>query len=130
MPLCSPPRISLFLQLQIDPPCRVLVVKKIFLNAEEDRRAARTEAVLLQSLRHPHIVLYHGSFIQDNSLHIVMEYCERRDLAAMLTRQLRGEEGAFTEDQVLDIFSQVVQAVAFIHEKEVRGRRAMRGAPR
>jgi serine/threonine protein kinase len=35
-----------------------------------------TEVSILSKLQHPHIVGYHGSFIHNNWLHIVMDYAD------------------------------------------------------
>ena len=67
-----------------------LVVKKIPLTTLtlDEREAARSEVRVLKSLNHPHIVRHHGDFLQHETLHIVMEYCEGGDLAARIKRQL------------------------------------------
>jgi len=43
---------------------------------EKERKSAFREAELLKSLDHPNIVAYENTFIEDNQLIIVMEYCE------------------------------------------------------
>ena len=40
-------------------------------------------------LTHPFIVRYSQSFIEDNTLNIVMEYCDNGDLAQFLKTQNR-----------------------------------------
>jgi len=42
---------------------------------EQEKRAALQEANLLRNLKHPHIVQYVDSFIEESSLVIIMEYC-------------------------------------------------------
>jgi serine/threonine protein kinase len=42
---------------------------------EQEKRGALQEANLLRNLKHPHIVQYVDSFIEDSSLVIIMEYC-------------------------------------------------------
>jgi NIMA (never in mitosis gene a)-related kinase len=53
------------------------VCKKIPLDSlsqlEKDR--AQQEAKLLQQLKHPNIVQYKDSFVEDSILIIIMEYC-------------------------------------------------------
>ena len=53
------------------------VSKKIPLSAlkEDEQKNALQEANLLKTLTHPHIVQYKDSFIEDNTLVIIMEYC-------------------------------------------------------
>ena len=55
-----------------------LVVKKIPLVSlnQEEKDSARQEVQVLKSLNHRHIVKYLGDFLQDETLHIVMEFCE------------------------------------------------------
>lgn len=54
------------------------VAKKILLDKlqEKERIGALQEADLLKSLRHPNIVSYIDSYIEDGVLIIIMEYCE------------------------------------------------------
>ena len=67
-----------------------LVVKKIPLTMlnEAERESARSEIEVLKQLQHHHIVRHHGDFLQHDTLHIVMEYCDGGDLAAAIKRQL------------------------------------------
>ncbi len=57
---------------------KLWVGKKIPLSAlkEDEKKNALQEANLLKTLAHPHIVEYKDSFIEDNTLVIIMEYCE------------------------------------------------------
>lgn len=51
------------------------------------RRNAIREVQVLKLLRdHPHIIKYYNSFMEDQSLHIVMEYAERGDLSRLVRR--------------------------------------------
>ena len=45
---------------------------------EQEKRGALQEANLLRNLKHPHIVQYIDSFIEDSSLVIIMEHCSGR----------------------------------------------------
>jgi len=38
-------------------------------------------------LIHPFIVLYKDSFVEDDTLHIVMEYCDNGDLSMFMKMQ-------------------------------------------
>lgn len=42
----------------------------------------------MAKLNHPYIVRYLGSFVQDNTLHIAMDYCEGGDLAFLIKKQM------------------------------------------
>ena len=74
--------------------------------------------VLLSSLKHPCIVSYRGSFIQDGQLHILMQFCENGDLASRI-KQARKARVYFEEGQILDWFAQLAMAVCYIHRRRV-----------
>jgi NIMA (never in mitosis gene a)-related kinase len=103
-----------------DAPPALWVVKKIAIFGMTPVEAARakSEAALQQHLRHPCIVGYKDSFIQDDHLHIVMEYCNGGDLGSAIKRA-RAERVHFSEEQILDWFSQLCFAVAYIHTQHV-----------
>jgi NIMA (never in mitosis gene a)-related kinase len=67
------------------------VAKKIDLgnmkNGEE--KLALQEANLLKTIKHPHIVKYLYSFLTDQSLTIIMEYCEEGDLQEHVNQCIR-----------------------------------------
>jgi NIMA (never in mitosis gene a)-related kinase len=44
------------------------------------QEAAVKEVQILRKLKHPHIIKYYTSFVEDHALHIVMEYAESGDL--------------------------------------------------
>ena len=99
------------------------VVKKIAIfgmSAEESGRA-KAEAALQKNLRHPYVVGYRDSFIQDDHLHIVMQYCPGGDLGSAIKR-VRAERAHFSEAQVLDWFAQLCFAVQYCHEAHVMHR--------
>ena len=96
------------------------VVKKvaIFDMTPTEAAQAKAEAALLADLRHPCIVSYKESFIQEGHLHIVMEYCDGGDLNSAIKRA-REKKCHFHEDQILDWFSQLLFAVMYIHSNHV-----------
>jgi serine/threonine protein kinase len=115
-----------------------LVVKKIPLTMlnEAERESARSEIEVLKQLQHHHIVRHHGDFLQHDTLHIVMEYCDGGDLAAAIKRQLEsssstgaaGEGGVakkgrhknyFKESRILDWTCQIALAVHYLHTEKV-----------
>ena len=51
--------------------------KKIAMSVldEQERKNVLQEANLLKHLKHPHIVQYIESFIEDSHMYIIMEYC-------------------------------------------------------
>ena len=62
-------------------PKKYFVAKKIKLCnlSEKDLQNAQQESALLKDLKHPHIVEYIESFVEDFTLIIIMEYCEEGD---------------------------------------------------
>ncbi|GBG32731.1 Serine/threonine-protein kinase Nek1 [Hondaea fermentalgiana] len=100
-----------------------LVVKKIPLNSlsEKERRDAESECKLLAKLQHPNIVDYIDSFLEDEALHLVTQYCEQGDLAKLIKHyKKRGKY--FPEKQIVDWFIQIAMAVDYIHSLNVMHR--------
>lgn len=61
---------------------QIYVVKKIELKnlKPKNKKEAFQEVQLLRQLNHHHMIKYYNSFIENNSLFIVMEYAEGGDL--------------------------------------------------
>jgi len=100
-----------------------LVVKKIPLSSlsEKERRDAESECKLLATLHHPNIVEYIESFLEEESLHLVTQYCEQGDLAKLIKHyKKRGK--FFPEKQIVDWFIQIAMAVDYIHSLNVMHR--------
>ncbi len=116
-----------------------LVVKKIPLVSlnEEEKDSARQEVQVLKSLSHRHIVNYLGDFLQDETLHIVMEYCDGGDMAARIKRQLelrtlsknmknnnnkkkqKKVKKYFSQVQILEWTFQIAMAVDYLHQRKI-----------
>ena len=86
--------------------------------SDEEKGQARREVDFLSELDHHHIVQYVANFVQDSTLHIVMEYCEGGDLASLIKRSAKDQQ-YFDEEDILDWFVQITMAVSFIHSKRV-----------
>ena len=99
---------------------QTVVIKQVglkMLNAAQ-RDEARNEVALLRSLEHPHIVRYHGSFVDAAGLNIVMEFAARGDLHAKISSvKKRGKH--ITEAAVWRYALQTAEALAFIHARKV-----------
>ena len=50
------------------------------LKASYKRQALREVHILMRLQNHPHVVKYFNSFMEDECLHIIMEYAEKGDL--------------------------------------------------
>src|SRR5690606_20481627 len=95
-----------------------LVVKKIPLvnMNEKERSDAWSESNLLRRISHPNIVQYVDTFLEDDVLHIVTQYCDGGDLS----RKIKDAKTStppmyFDEDQVLLWFIQIAMAVDYLH---------------
>ena len=84
------------------------------------RLPRRSEVNLMRRLCHPNIVAFKDSFVSgggaDESLCIVMTFCDGGDLAARLVAA-RG--ALFKEDLILHWFVQLALAVHFMHDSKV-----------
>jgi NIMA (never in mitosis gene a)-related kinase len=49
----------------------------------KNQKEALKEAQILKKLRHPNIIRYYNSFVDEDHLYIIMEYAEAGDLAAV-----------------------------------------------
>merc|ERR1719377_32017 len=56
----------------------------------KERKDAANEVKVLSSLKHPYIVAYKDSFIEDGFLNIVMEYADGGDLFTKVQKAKAG----------------------------------------
>lgn len=52
--------------------------------SNKDIKAAFSEAMILRTIKHPHVVGYHDAWVENSHLYIVMDYCSEGDLAVLL----------------------------------------------
>ena len=66
------------------------VAKKVVLEGlgTKEQASCMMEAGLLKNLNHPNIVAYKESFLGNNSLIIIMEYCDVGDLAFHIKKKV------------------------------------------
>ena len=102
---------------------RPYVAKKIPVHKMAQRGEALAEAQLLSKLRHPNIIAYKESFLEEEteSLCIVTAYAEEGDLFTHI-RRAREARRHFSERQVLDWTSQIALALDHIHGLRVMHR--------
>ncbi|MBS1812637.1 MAG: serine/threonine protein kinase [Acidobacteria bacterium] len=93
---------------------RVVAVKVLTATDLKAVQRAVNEARIQQGLRHPNIVEFYEQVEWDNRPCLVMEYVEGVTLAEHLKQR-----GAMPVAQALAIFSQIVSAVAYIHEHNI-----------
>jgi eukaryotic-like serine/threonine-protein kinase len=94
-----------------------IVALKVLTSATSDQRAlqrACNEANIQKGLRHPNIVEFYEQVDWEGRPCLVMEYVNGVTLATRLK-----ESGALPLKQALTIFSQIVSAVAYIHDHDI-----------
>jgi NIMA (never in mitosis gene a)-related kinase len=84
----------------------------------KERKDAANEVKVLSSLKHPYIVAYKDSFIEDGFLNIVMEYADGGDLFTRIQKAKKSMT-KFAEQQILRWFTQALLALKFIHDKHI-----------
>tara|TARA_R110002050_G_scaffold232286_4_gene368030 strand:+ start:350 stop:790 length:441 start_codon:yes stop_codon:yes gene_type:complete len=77
------------------------------------RERVTREVKILHSLDHPYIVRLIDYYEKDGILAIMMEYVSRGELLSYI-----GPEGA-PEDEVRDVFAQLLEAVEYCHNHQV-----------
>eukprot|EP00931_Biecheleriopsis_adriatica_P075073 TRINITY_DN49020_c0_g1_i1.p1 TRINITY_DN49020_c0_g1~~TRINITY_DN49020_c0_g1_i1.p1 ORF type:complete len:803 (-),score=183.69 TRINITY_DN49020_c0_g1_i1:106-2514(-) len=97
--------------------CAVKKLNKTALTAGEEAEHLQ-EVKALQSLQHPCILRYYGSLEGGESLSLVMEYADAGDLQVLLKKQAESEK-PFEAIVLLAVFSQLVMAVAHVHQHRV-----------
>ena len=95
---------------------KLYCLKAIELNSSADKDLAEQEALLLSVFQHPHIVRYHDSFIHNDALCVVMDYCHGGDLSQHI-RERSVARQPFSEGEVLDLFVQMLSAVEYVHSR-------------
>lgn len=83
-----------------------------------DQRDALQEGNVLAKLKHPYVVRYQESFVENGWMCIVMRYCSGGSLAGQISQAWRRSK-PFTEEQVLTWFTQTLLALKYIHEKHL-----------
>ena len=103
-----------------NPSDTKLIVKMIDISratAKEKSDAIR-EGQVLRGLKHPYIVRYRESFIEDGWICIVMDFCEGGDLRERI-KGAKKQNRPFSEEQVTRWLTQGILALKYIHEKHI-----------
>jgi len=74
------------------------------------------EVSLLASINSPYIVKYMDSFIENGNLYLIMEYCERKDLATFLANQVNI---SLSEERIWRIALEVLAGLVALHNKGI-----------
>eukprot|EP00041_Stephanoeca_diplocostata_P035315 m.1241007 g.1241007 ORF g.1241007 m.1241007 type:complete len:827 (+) comp24674_c0_seq4:587-3067(+) len=97
---------------------RRFVLKKLLIVdvPERDKNNAQQEANLMARLKHPNVVTYKESFIEDDHLYIAMVYCEGGDLY----HRLRAQKGVLLpENQIVEWAIQIALGVNYLHSHSI-----------
>lgn len=97
-----------------------LICKVVNLSGASEKESgdAHKECKLLSALKHPYIVRYRDSFMENRRLCILMDYCEGGDLSARI-EAVRKQRQSFPEDQVQRWMTQALMALKHMHDKHV-----------
>ncbi|XP_066917979.1 uncharacterized protein [Clytia hemisphaerica] len=80
-----------------------------------ERQASMNEVRVLGMLSHPNIISYYDSFDEDGTLWIEMEYADGGTLSDYLAKQ----DTELEEREILIIFSQMVSAIRYCHDRNI-----------
>ncbi|XP_019858585.1 PREDICTED: serine/threonine-protein kinase Nek8-like [Amphimedon queenslandica] len=80
-----------------------------------ERQNVVTEIKILAMLDHPHIISYYDNFEEDGLMMIEMEFADGGSLQHYLKQQL----SLISELEVLTKFSQMVDALNFVHKNNI-----------
>lgn len=82
------------------------------------RDTAVREAVALRRVHHPNVVRFREVFVRSGWLCLVMDFADGGDLCAAVKERARAKV-PFEESAVLECFSQVADAVHFVHMQKM-----------
>lgn len=108
-----------FMNAVKDRPDREYFVLKqisLFGLSKKESDEVKEEAKLLASFNNKYIVKYIESFIEENSLYIVMEYCDGGDLSQFIKNQ-KGK--GLTDDIIWRIFIQTCLGIYYLHQRKI-----------
>lgn len=78
----------------------------------------KNEATILSSLNSEYVVKYLESFVLNNSLNIVMEFCDAGDLGIYLKEYMKTGK-YLPEEKIWKIFIQICLGLNYIHDKKI-----------
>ena len=105
----------------VDNDEKKYVIKQVLIQGLTDKEKKETlnEAIILKKLDHPNIIKFKEVFIQRKpieALNIVTEYADGGDLEQKIKGQ---NKKPFTEEEILDYFTQICLALQHLHKKKI-----------
>ena len=82
--------------------------------SQRDKKSTMNEVTVLKKLSHPNIVAFHESFIESETLCVVMEFAPGGDLGNAIAMQKKTGK-RFPESTVLRYLAEIVSAMAYCH---------------
>jgi NIMA (never in mitosis gene a)-related kinase len=76
--------------------------------SHKEQQNAINEVTILSQLESPFVVHYFDSFISGESLHLVMEYCNKGDVDGLLKKAEEKEKNSWPEDLIWDMGLQII----------------------
>ena len=96
----------------------LLALKSMAVHSAKDRALARNEIEILRKLSHPHVVRFEDSFVLEQDVCIVMQFCEGGDLAGLIGEQ-RSAGRRLPEAEVRGLLAQLASALAHMHSLRI-----------
>ena len=85
---------------------------------KEDLKVIKNNIESLSNIKNLNIVKYYNSFIENNYLYIIMEYCKNGDLRNFI--EIHKEEKKFINQNVLyKIILDIISGLKYIHDKKI-----------
>lgn len=94
--------------LAVDIEKKIDVVIKIIKNNSETT-TLQNEIDICLKLNHPNIVKYYDSYIEDNRIYLISEFCKDGDLLKKI------QDDALDEEQARSYFVQLISALEYLH---------------
>ena len=88
---------------------------------EKQQRDSRNEVKVMSGLHHPNIIDFVEGFVEEQQLHIVMEYADAMDLEKYLVDKIR-KKSVVAEGTVMRIFLQITLGLRELHKKHLMHR--------
>jgi len=89
------------------------VVLKLYKVSKRDFEKFKHELKILDSLRHPNIVICIGACMIKPRIGIVLEYCERGSLASLITKEV------LKSQLKMKLLIDIARGMAFLHSKNI-----------
>ena len=99
---------------KFDTDVAIKVLNKEFVHNENIRKRFLAEARSMAHMSHPNIIKVTDLVDEDDTVAFVMEYVEGETLKEYIDRK-----GKLKDHEIIDIFSQMLDALAYVHEQKL-----------